>query len=137
MVSRYFKIQELVDKNTYSHRGDNAWLLFDSRAITMLDRLKEVFSEGTITVNNWYWGGDREWSGLRTSESPYYSPTSQHTFGRAFDCVFSAYSAEQVRTYLLRHQSEFKYITRLEEGVSWLHFDVANTDTNGIITFKG
>lgn len=63
----------------------------DERLLTTLDRLCTRF--GPITVNNYYWGHEREWSGLRTADSPFYSPFSQHTFGRAADCLFGALSA--------------------------------------------
>ena len=83
-----------------------------------------------MTVNNYYWGKNREWSGLRTSDSPYYSAFSQHTFGRAADCLFSGISAEEVRQDILANpqDNDFKLIGSLELGVSWLHFDVRNCD---------
>jgi len=81
-------------------------------------------------VNNYLWGHDREWSGLRTSDSPYYSPFSQHTFGRAADCLFADLSAEDVRQDILADPShpDFQMIGSIELGVSWLHFDVRNCD---------
>lgn len=136
MKSKYFKIYELVDKDTYSKYGVKAWKFLDDRAIQMLDKIKEQFSEGTATVNNYYWKGDRQWSGLRTTKSTYYSPYSQHTFGRAFDVVFSDYTSDEVRKYILDNRDEFPLITRIEGDVYWLHFDVANTETNSISIFS-
>ena len=95
-----------------------------------------MFPEGTIIINNWLWDGDREWSGLRTPKSSYYSTYSQHTYGRAFDLVFSDYTAEEVREYILANQILFPHINRLEDDVSWLHFDLANTGEEEIQTFK-
>ena len=121
----HFSIKELVPKHVYEARGDKAWELLDSRALAMLDKLRDKF--GVITVNNWHLGGDRNWSGLRTPDSPFYSAYSQHTFGRAFDCLFTSTTAEEVRQYILHHQSEFEFICSMELGTSWLHFDVRNT----------
>ena len=124
---KHFKIHELVPKHIYETRGEKAWELLDERGLRTLDRLRDRF--GVATVNNYIYGGGREWSGLRTKDSPYYSPTSQHSFGRAFDVIFKKVDAETVRQYILSHRNEFSYITALELDVSWLHFDVRNTDS--------
>lgn len=123
---KHFIIQELVPEHIYDKRGDKAWELLDQRALITLDALRERF--GYTTVNNWSMGGNREWSGLRTYNSPYFSETSQHSFGRAFDCIFQGRIAEDVRQYILANPKEFPYITSVELGTSWLHFDVRNTD---------
>lgn len=122
----YFKIHELVPPEVYKEKGEKAWELLDSRLLKQLDLLRIHF--GPMTVNNYYWGGTREWSGLRTPVSPYYSPYSQHTFGRAADCLFKNFTAEDVRQEILKRRNEewCKYINSLELNVSWLHFDVRN-----------
>jgi len=120
----HFKIQELVPEAVFEARGNKAWELLDPAALFALDQLRDRF--GPITVNNWSIGGPRNWSGLRTSGSPYYSPYSQHTFGRAFDCIFSNTTAEEVRQEILANPEDFPEITSMELGTSWLHFDVRN-----------
>jgi len=124
----HFAIHELVPRNVFEDRGEKAWELLDDRLLITLDRLRERY--GSMTVNNWYWGKDREWSGLRTKESPFYSPYSQHTFGRAADCLFFKTSVEQVRQDILSMptDSAFELIGSVELGVSWLHFDIRNCD---------
>lgn len=131
---KYFKIYELVPKAVHKARGESAWSLLDSQALEMLDRIREF--AGPTTVNNWYWKGDRMWSGLRTPESPYYSPYSQHTYGRAFDCITPQKTAQELREYILSTPDEFPYIRGIELDVSWLHFDVGNRPGEGIVTFK-
>ena len=79
-----------------------------------------------MTINNWLWNGNRNQSGLRSDDSKYYSPTSQHSFGRAIDCVFSIYSVDEVREYLIQNQDEFPEMKGIENKVSWLHVDVRN-----------
>jgi hypothetical protein len=73
---------------------------------------------------------------LRTPESPYYSPYSQHTFGRAFDCIFDGVTAEEVRRDILNNPSDYAFvsITAIELGTSWLHFDTRNVQR--IYTFS-
>jgi hypothetical protein len=122
----YFSIHELVPPNVFHDRGDKAWELLDKKLLLTLDMLRERY--GSITLNDYYWGGDREWSGLRTPDSPYYSPYSQHTFGRAGDCIFKHKTAEEVRKEILDNpgDADFRLIHSVELGVSWLHFDVRN-----------
>lgn len=131
---KHFAIHELVPPNAYKERGEKAWQLLDDRLLMTLDKLRERF--GVMTVNSYHWGGDREWSGLRTSDSPYYSPYSQHSFGRAADCLFGAASVEAVRQEILANPDDpdFALIGSLELGVSWLHFDVRNCDR--IMTYR-
>jgi len=122
----HFSIQELVPPSVYQKRGEKAWELIDTRLLITLDRLRKRY--GPTTVNNWFTGGDRQWSGLRTPDSPYYSPFSQHTFGRAADCLFNNITAEEVRQDILADpdHEDFEFINSMELGVSWLHFDVRN-----------
>jgi hypothetical protein len=124
----HFVIEELVPPQVFKDRGEKAWQLLDDRMLITLDRLREKY--GSMTVNNWKWGGDREWSGLRTSDSPYYSKYSQHSFGRAADVIFKHITAEEVRQAILENPDDptFELINSFEEGVSWLHFDVRNCD---------
>jgi len=126
--SKYFKIHELVPKKMYEKYGEKAWRYVDVRLIESIDKLKEHFNLGTMTINNYFWGGDREWSGIRTPESSYYNYGSQHSYANAFDIVFSHYSAEEVRNYIIDNQHEFPHIKGLELGVSWVHLDVRNED---------
>jgi len=83
-----------------------------------------------MTVNNWKWGGDREWSGLRTVDSSCFSTYSQHSFGRAVDVIFKDVTAESVRQAILENPDDtaFELINSFEEGTSWLHIDVRNCD---------
>jgi len=124
----HFAIHELVPPQVFAARGEKAWELLDERLLITLDRLRTRF--GPMTVNNYYWGHEREWSGLRTPDSPFYSPFSQHTFGRAADCLFSKKSAEEVRQEILAHPADpdFALIGSVELGTAWLHFDVRNCD---------
>jgi len=130
----HFIIEELVDPATHAKRGDRAWQLLDERMLETLDRLREKY--GSMTVNNWKWGGDRKWSGLRTKDSPWFSTYSQHSFGRAADCLFKETTAEQVRQDMLANPDEhtFELVGSIELDVSWLHFDVRNCDR--IFAFK-
>lgn len=124
----HFRLHELVPPAVLKDRGEKAWELLDERALITLDLLREKF--GKMTINDYQWGGDREWSGLRTPDSPYGTLYSQHRFGRAFDCIFNNLTAEEVREAILDNPYEDTYfrIGSIELGVSWLHFDTRNCD---------
>lgn len=127
-LPKYFDVKELVPSSIYNLRGKKSIELIDDRVLITLDKLREVF--GICTVNDWLFSstGNYSQSGLRTQEAPEYSPTSQHTFGRAMDCKFRHNSAEEVRLIVVENKSLFPYITFIEADVSWFHFDVRNTD---------
>lgn len=123
-IPRHFQPQELVPPNIYDLRGDKSIELIDERVLLTLDTLREVF--GSCIINDWSFGGGYSQSGLRTSESEDFSPTSQHTFGRAMDCKFKEVSAAEVRKRVIEYKSMFPYITFIEDDVTWFHFDVRN-----------
>jgi len=125
---KHFAIHELVPPAIFAKRGELAWELLDDRLLVTLDRLRERY--GSMTVNNYKFGGEREWSGLRTADSPYYSQTSQHSFGRAADCLFNDTAAIKVRGDILQNPNDpaFQLIKSVELGVSWLHFDIRNSN---------
>jgi hypothetical protein len=131
--ARYFVIQELVPRSVFVGRGEKAWSLLDDRALRTLDAIREEF--GVTVVNTWHRDGDREWSGLRTPNSPYHRIYSQHSYGRAFDCIFPEHPSEDVRAYILAHPRQFPHIRGVERGVSWLHFDVGNRPGENINVF--
>lgn len=125
---KHFIIEELVSPQAYKDRGEKAWQLLDDRLLMTLDLLRERY--GKMTVNNWKWGGNREWSGLRTADSPYFSKYSQHSFGKAADIIFNDITAEEVRQDILDNPDDptFKFINSIELGVSWVHLDCRNCD---------
>lgn len=133
MKSKHFKIHELVSKDLYQLKGESAWRYVPHDLIIAIDTIKERFPKGTMTINNYEWGGSRQWSGLRTPDSSYFSFTSMHSFMMAIDAVFSDYSAEEVRQDILSTPSAYPTIRGLELGISWLHIDCRNTEE--LVTF--
>jgi len=123
--SKYYKVHEFVPKSFYEEYGEKAWRFVPIAMIETADTLKERFPLGTITINNYFWGGNREWSGIRTPSSPYYSETSMHSFG-AIDSVYSHYTAEEVRNDIICNPHLYPHVKGLELGVSWVHTDFRN-----------
>jgi len=136
MKSTKFKIEELVPLKLIDliHK-DLLWKLVDDDIIIAIDKIKEVFPKGSMSINTYKWAGDRTQSCVRTKNSKYYSSTSQHSLGKAVDCIFSAYTTDEVRDYILNSPDEFPTIGGVELGTSWLHIDVRPRRNGKIITF--
>jgi hypothetical protein len=116
-------LDEYIPENLYKRLQKKPHILIGllDRRLVMADQmLRDHF--GPVTINNWWYGGERNWSGIRTPESPYYSPTSQHSMGRASDKVFKDVTAHEVRSYIKMHYRALG-ITCIEENVSWVHSD--------------
>ena len=119
-------LDEYIPKDVYLKYINKPWILIgliDERVVRADQMLRDHF--GIVTINSWWDGGIRNWSGVRNPNSPDYAPESQHTFGRASDKLFKDATAEEVRTYI---KTNFRTlgITRIEQNVSWVHSDVAN-----------
>ncbi len=123
---KHFTIEEFVDSETYKTREEQSIALIDWRMLWTMDMIHEYFNK-PITINNWHINSNREWSGLRTNNSPYYSQYSQHSFGRAIDFLVKDIESSEVRKTILNNIDEeaFKYITTVEdfEDMSWIHID--------------
>lgn len=128
---KHFRPEELVSKATFEKLGAERVLRYlDSRILMMADLLAEHFcfdengkKIGTATINNWSYGGQRQYSGLRMPGEPHYKEFSDHSYGRALDIIFSTATAQQVRDHIEANPDIYKYVTFVEEGskINWLH----------------
>ena len=134
MKCKYFVIQELVDRHTYELFGEKSWWFFDEKLLTMIDRLREDL-QTPIIVNNWMWGGNSQWRGLRTYRCGIGADYSAHRFGKAVDMTVRGYTADEVRKYLFANINRYPELKGIEMDVSWVHVDVRNDDT--LIKFGG
>jgi hypothetical protein len=126
-------LDEYIPKSVYKKYINKPWILIgliDNRLIKADQLLRDYFGE--VTINNWFDGGIRNWSGLRTSDSPEFAPESQHTFGRASDKIFKNATAEEVREYI-KNSYKTLGITCIEDKVTWVHSDVRNTTENKLL----
>ena len=134
-TSRHFLIEELVPKELYQKYGaTKCWEFLDPELLKMIDIIKERFPKGTVSINTWKWNGDRNWSGIRTPDSSYYSQGSMHSWGKAVDMIFSAYTADEVRKDILDNPDIYYAIKGLELDISWVHLDTRNRET--LLSFK-
>jgi len=126
-IKKYFKIQELVGKRTFSKHGERAWRFLDYRLLYALLIIREGIDR-PMTVNS----GKRQQRGLRTIvqqmiKNYFYKDKlylSAHLFGKAADFDVKGMSAKEVRMWILKNDELFPFKIRLENKVSWLHIDV-------------
>jgi len=148
MQCKYFNLAELLPKTLYEKLKHEdklwvGWMLFDERALKTLDKLRDKF--GSAIVNNWNVKTDwlhskYNYSGYRQHHCSVGAVYSQHRFGRAFDVKFKDYHSEEgyaeIREYVLRHPTAFKFLTCLEMNIpNWFHFDCRNYDEPPFLIF--
>ena len=89
-----------------------------------------------MIANTHHWGGAHQYRGWRSGDCEIGAKYSQHKFGRALDLVPAEVTAEEIRQdiKLRKRGNIFQYITCIEDGVGWLHFDTRNYKGLLIIT---
>lgn len=137
-VSNNFYLEEFIPPEYYDVFSKQRLLqLIDGRIIKMAQFLRDRFGR-PLYINTWKDLGDYSQSGLRTYNSRYYSPTSQHTFGRAIDIKFSDISPKEVFEDIVSNYKEYgdSFITTVEDveyTPTWIHVDCRNVFTkNGV-----
>jgi len=93
-----FKLKELVHPLTFKKYGQMAWKFLDERVLRGLDLSRLLF--GSLTVNDWAWGGKFVNSGYRQSDSKVGSKWSSHRRGCGFDPKSKKYTGAQMRRML-------------------------------------
>jgi hypothetical protein len=128
----YFKIQELVDQETYKALGDSAWSLFDTTLLSTMDRLRDRYKV-PITINNWHRGAVNPFKdrGFRHPNNKTGAPLSAHKRGQAIDFDVYGMDAEKVRKDIMDHQEHLDcmFVTRIEKDVNWVHIETTNQPT--------
>lgn len=127
---RHFRPEEFVPPEIFQKLGNQSLLVMDYRILKTADTIRDVF--GKVTINNWFWGGQRRYSGFRHAACVVGAVYSQHRFGRAVDCILDGVSAEEARKAILKNPGRFPYITVLEDRVDWLHVDCRAIAGDGI-----
>lgn len=138
-IPKYFDIKELVPPVVYNNASDKfkLWWIFDDRLLKTADMLRDRY--GAMYVNKWS-AGLRE-CGYRLPDSQTGRELSQHKYGRALDLHPMKTTAEKIREDIQAEPwaEEFKYITCIELGVTWLHIDTRNynKEEHGIFLVTG
>lgn len=148
-----FIIQEFVSKMVYEEHGDNSLQFIHEDIVAFAQLMKDDLSKHLgqdvkIKVNDWKWGGGRNYSGYREPECTVGGSRSQHRIGNGLD--FIAYykndyttiwiDADDVRDFILSDIPKYRnYITRMESGLdapTWVHVDRKETGNSSIYVFR-
>lgn len=140
-ISKNFWLDEYIPEALYMlYKGKPHLLLrmIDVRLVKSDQKLRTLF--GPITINNWWHEGSRNHSGIRALDSPYYSITSDHAWGRASDKIFKDVTAEEVREFIKIDYQNF-LITVIEEekdapedeDIKWVHSAISWHTGNGLL----
>lgn len=128
-VCRHFDIREFVPEDVYKLFGTGSSIVMDHRILWTMDAIRDDIGSA-ITVNNWHRSGPFSQRGFR--RSPVVAQFSQHMFGRACDFDIKGMDSETFRLNVKagKYRKALKYITRIEDGVSWNHVDCADIQLN-------
>jgi hypothetical protein len=136
---KHFRLEELVPPQLLQRGSDFIYQnLFDPNVLMLADYLQERF--GTMTGNDYYWGGKYKDRGFRTADSTTGGECSQHRYGRGIDLKPKNVSAKEIRLHIFanRNYGILKLVGAIEVEVSWLHFDTRQRKVpTEILTFTG
>ena len=128
-VKKYFKINELVCNHIYDRWKDMAWQFLDTDYLHTLLVLRRDILKAPMVCNN----SSMKQRGMRCNrceivhhKSSVY--VSAHILGKAGDFTVSGMTAEEARRKIKGASSLLPCPIRIEEGVTWLHFDVRPQD---------
>lgn len=135
-LSTNLYLDEYIPKELYlKHHDDIQFLmsLIHEDVIVTDQLLRDKF--GAVTINNWWSGGERNYSGFRPDDCPIGAKHSDHKKGMASDKLFAKATPDEVRTYIKENWKTLG-ISRIEANVNWVHTSVAYTGLNKLEIFN-
>lgn len=134
-LSEYFDIKELVCNHIYSRFGSQAWMFLSTQLLHTLLVLRTEIVKLPMVVNT----STLKQRGMRcnmcnivkSKTSPY---ISAHVTGNGVDFTCASKTAEEIRQLIKSNQDKLPYNIRLEEGVTWVHIDVYDSNSSNKIT---
>lgn len=122
MMPNYFHVSELVPPALFKKYGEvRSWNFVNKRAFENLVKFRKYVGRA-FTINNYTTGGPREWSGLRTPDSPFYERTSQHSFANAYDIQCPDVEPKELQAIVQKGYADYE-IGGLELAPTWTHID--------------
>lgn len=124
-LSQFFSIKELVCDHTFARWGDKSWQFLDTDYLHALLIIRRDILKVPMTCN--YAGYTQR--GLRCNmcemvKAKTKNYLSAHVLGKAGDFTCKSMTAAQARRVILSHCDLLPCNIRMEDGVTWLHFDV-------------
>lgn len=145
-LGKYFSIKELVCKHTFDRWGESSWQFLDTDYLhTLLVIRRDILKVGML-CNNWHIGGNFSQRGFRCNICPLVANATKkgrlyltsHANGCAGDFTPANMTAKEARDKIKLNSHLLPYPIRLENDVTWLHFDTYDyLNDKKINTFNG
>lgn len=133
----FFDVSELVCPHTFARFGEKSWQFFDTATLKTLLVLRAEILRVPMTIN----AGDSTQRGLRCNlcsivKGQKKQYLSAHLMGKGFDVVSNEMTAQEMRDKIFESADKLPVPIRIEDGVSWLHFDTFDpSNSKNKITF--
>jgi len=127
---KYFEIHELVSPELYEVLGeDKCWELLPETVKLQLDQIRDefysVYGEG-ILINNWGFGGNYKYSGVRPMNCTVGASNSRHKQWIAFDLKPSSLEQPEQLHAFMKTIGKSWNIARIEDFAhtpTWCHIE--------------
>lgn len=124
-LHKYFQIRELVCEHTHSKWGERAWQFLDTQYLACLLVIRRDILQLPMTCN--HEGASQR--GLRCNRCELVRDKgsvylSSHVLGKAGDFTVQGITAQEARSRIRNMAHLLPCPIRMEDEVSWLHFDV-------------
>ncbi len=124
-LHNYFQIPELVCDHTHSKWGERAWQFLDTDYLHCLLIIRRDILQVPMTCNT----KTATQRGLRCNRCELVKEKknvylSAHILGKAGDFTCKGMTAQEARSRIRNNAHLLPCNIRIEDGVSWLHFDV-------------
>ena len=134
IIKPFFNVKELVTREFYDLLGEDAICIFEEKILITLVDLRLFFGK-RMYVNTWMYGGAIDGRGYRDLKEDTGGLGSQHRQANGIDFTVDCISAEEARLEILANSDVFPHLRRMEKDVSWVHFDLKETDKKEIVLF--
>ena len=124
-VKKFFAVDELVCDHTYAKWGERSWQFLDTNYLWCLLVIRRDILKVPMYCNS----KTAHQKGLRCNICQLVKDKravylSAHIFGKAGDFTSPSMKAEKMRELIKANADLLPCPVRMENGVSWLHFDV-------------
>lgn len=136
LLNTSFYIHEFVPPETYECYKENSVWFINPNIVRFVQWVKDYVGGKTVTINDWYWGGQRRYSGYRPPNCRAGAKESSHKRALGVDFIVAGYTGDELRQ-VIRDNFDFLHrefgLTGIELGTEpWCHADFRWTNSDKI-----
>jgi hypothetical protein len=123
-ISDHFILQEFVPQDVFVRYGNMSTRFIDKRIVDIAEFLRDYFGGFPLTINNWVWDGQYNYSGFRPPNCDIGASMSSHKRGTAIDIKIKGINPLYIQDTIKDNQNTFldAGITSIEYGTpTWTH----------------